>query len=581
MKRLPVVIACAMLLTLNGTVPIQNAKHQRKLDALVQRGFTYTMLPDNMVELTNLFTGTKQLRSLREPSGPEIRSWAAQRGIPIMEIDPAVIDTMAYSGWYRFWTQVPASTPANDFPLIEDVNDNGLLENYGTTVDTVYPNAGYMRIYEVSTDGLSVLRHTYPPPPFPANATNITDINKNGLFELCIVNAQLHMMKFFEQPTKIQLPTALRFTFTLTQAEIGDPTMTPFFGNLDGDNATDCLYVISEPDSDSTGTIPHKIIVAEFDSFLNNMKRVWESPMPPKADLGFFTDAVTAGDFDGDGKTEFATTTAVLRPSLFIFENDGDNSYHLTFLDTIPEVTNYNNATVGDIDGDGKPEIFTTATISTGNWIFVHEADGNDHFSIKSIIHVLVGGTFDSPLYFAKDMDGDSRLELVFTAGVYLIILKADGDNLYSVWFVKPLPWQENILLSDFNHDGLIDFAVGKYAPPFPGARWVCFTDVWLRDKTTSILEARNMSIEHLDLECYPNPSNPNTTIAYRVPQRDRIRLLLYDVAGRLVRTLVDDEREVGSYSLVLDASAIASGVYFCQLQSSHGSLVKKFLFIH
>ena len=583
MKRLPVVIASAILLTLNGSVPapMQSARIHRELDGLVQRGYAYRMLPDNMVELTSPFTGTKQLRSVGEPREHEIRAWAAARGIPIMDIDPSTVDTTSFSHWYRLWTRVPASTPANDFPVIADVDRNSLIENYGATVDTIFPYTAYMRIYEVDTNGIPVLRYTYPPPPFPAIATDITDIDNNGLSEFCIANAQLHTMKFFEQLSLTQLPTNLKFVYTSTINENGDPTTTPYFGSLDGDTSTDCLHLITEPDSDSAGTTYIKIIVAEFDSTIHNLRRVWSSRIPPRVNLGSFADATTVGDFDNDGKTEFATTTAVVRPTFFIFENDGDNSFHLTFEDSISNVTNYNNASSGDIDGDGKLEIFTTATIETGNWVFVHEADSNDHFSIKLVIHVLAGGTFDSPLYFAKDMDGDGKVELVFTAGEFLIILKGNGDNQYRLWFLKKLLGQENILLSDFNHDGLIDLAVGKYERIPPSTQSSRFTDIYLRDRTVNVSENKMLWVSSHAVSNVPNPFNPGTTIKYSLPSRVHMKLSLYDVAGRLVRILVDDEREQGNHSIVLDASAMASGIYFCRLQSSYGTITTKLLLIH
>lgn len=580
MKKGIVLVLAGLMLGGTKDVGPVSPHLMKELEALTTRGYTYRILENNLVEITNPMTGKKQVKSLNQPIEAEIRAWAARRGIPIMEIDPATIDTTQFAQWYRYWTRVPASTSANDFPVIADVDHNGKIENYGVEQDTIFPYTGYMRIYEVDTTGVSALRHTYPPPPFPAIATNITDIDKNGLLEFCIANANLHTMTFFEQASSTQLPTNLRFTYISTNTEAGDPTTTPYFGSLDGDNATDCLHIISEPDSDSLGRTYFKITVAEFDSTINNLRRVWSSPMPPRSDLGFFSHEVTVGDFDNDGRMEFATTTAVVRPTLFIFENDSDNSYHLTFQDTIPNVTNYGAIGSGDIDGDGKPEIFTTATISTGNWTFVHEADSNDHFSIKLIIHILAGGTFDSPLYFVKDMDGDNKPELVFTAGEYLIMLKGNRDNQYEVFFVKRLPWQENMLLSDFNHDGQIDIAIGKYAPLPPATRWVHFTDIWLRDRTVGIGEAKVLGAPSLVLSSYPNPFNACTTIEYVLPTEGHIQLLLYDAAGRLIRTLVDKMQTSGAHSFFLDGREMSSAVYFCQLRTSASTITRKILLL-
>ena len=66
----------------------------------------------------------------------------------------------------------------------------------------------------------------------------------------------------------------------------------------------------------------------------------------------------------------------------------------------------------------------------------------------------------------------------------------------------------------------------------------------------------------------YPNPFNPSTTIEYQLPANSRVILKLYDILGREVRTLVDEQQSVGSHRVKLDADGLASGVYFYRLQA-------------
>ncbi len=68
-----------------------------------------------------------------------------------------------------------------------------------------------------------------------------------------------------------------------------------------------------------------------------------------------------------------------------------------------------------------------------------------------------------------------------------------------------------------------------------------------------------------------PNPSSPRTTFHYRVPAPAHIRLFVYDVAGRLVRTLEDGRKVAGEFSVAWDGTDsrgndVASGVYFGRL---------------
>ncbi len=77
----------------------------------------------------------------------------------------------------------------------------------------------------------------------------------------------------------------------------------------------------------------------------------------------------------------------------------------------------------------------------------------------------------------------------------------------------------------------------------------------------------------------YPNPFNPTTTIRFDIPNvgtHHDVSLKIYDIIGREVATLVNEPKEVGSYEVVLDASNLASGIYFYKLQASNFSSVKK-----
>jgi hypothetical protein len=74
-----------------------------------------------------------------------------------------------------------------------------------------------------------------------------------------------------------------------------------------------------------------------------------------------------------------------------------------------------------------------------------------------------------------------------------------------------------------------------------------------------------------------PNPFNPVTTIAFRVPHESRVAVRVYDVSGRVVRTLVDGIREPGRHAAVWDGrndhgESCGSGVYFCVMETAEYS---------
>ncbi|MFN1833997.1 alpha-amylase family glycosyl hydrolase [Balneola sp. MJW-20] len=78
----------------------------------------------------------------------------------------------------------------------------------------------------------------------------------------------------------------------------------------------------------------------------------------------------------------------------------------------------------------------------------------------------------------------------------------------------------------------------------------------------------------------YPNPFNPVTNISFELPRADNITLKVYDITGRRVATLEDGFKNEGRHTVRFDASGLASGIYFYQLQSSGLSLNKKMTLI-
>lgn len=69
----------------------------------------------------------------------------------------------------------------------------------------------------------------------------------------------------------------------------------------------------------------------------------------------------------------------------------------------------------------------------------------------------------------------------------------------------------------------------------------------------------------------YPNPFNPTTVIGYSLAKADDITLLVFDVQGRLVRTLAHKHQDVGKYNVTFNATGLASGIYYYTLRSASG----------
>lgn len=75
---------------------------------------------------------------------------------------------------------------------------------------------------------------------------------------------------------------------------------------------------------------------------------------------------------------------------------------------------------------------------------------------------------------------------------------------------------------------------------------------------------------------CYPNPFNPTTIINYTLPKDERVVIKVYDILGREVKELVNEQKTSGTYSVEFDGSKLSSGVYFYSITAGRFSETKK-----
>ncbi len=78
----------------------------------------------------------------------------------------------------------------------------------------------------------------------------------------------------------------------------------------------------------------------------------------------------------------------------------------------------------------------------------------------------------------------------------------------------------------------------------------------------------------------YPNPFNPVTTIRFQIPSRQKVELTVFDILGREVANLLNEEKLAGVYEVKFNASNLASGVYFYRLKTQDFIESKKLLLL-
>jgi len=135
-------------------------------------------------------------------------------------------------------------------------------------------------------------------------------------------------------------------------------------------------------------------------------------------------------------------------------------------------------------------------------------------------------------------------------------------------------------VISDDKGLGLFYWAPEWISTPQPGSPWenlalFDFTGELLNsisafDSTLSGLSSTdNLPASFFLSQNYPNPFNPVTTIKYNLPNSSKVKLIIYDVLGCMIKYLVDEDQQKGSYEIEFDGSEFPSGLYFYRLSVS------------
>ena len=150
---------------------------------------------------------------------------------------------------------------------------------------------------------------------------------------------------------------------------------------------------------------------------------------------------------------------------------------------------------------------------------------------------------------------------------VFPVLYEHPGVEGITLWGWRPGTWQTDAYL--LNQDGSERPAL-----------------IWLREYLDSVdvtLSIEDISgtpqVFHL-YSNYPNPFNPVTHISYEIAKIVHVRTNVYDIMGRLVKTIVNDAKFPGRYTVTFNAEKLSSGMYFYHFKAGSFSEVKRMLLI-
>jgi hypothetical protein len=128
--------------------------------------------------------------------------------------------------------------------------------------------------------------------------------------------------------------------------------------------------------------------------------------------------------------------------------------------------------------------------------------------------------------------------------------------------FTSPITY----ITSDVPDDAYIEISIESPTTPYNVGSTFNIDDLTF-DPTTGVQESFSVKPAVFALsQNYPNPFNPSTMITYQIPNDGTVRLEIYDVMGRTLTTLVNEEKPAGQFTVSFDGSKFTSGIYFYRI---------------
>ena len=343
----------------------------------------------------------------------------------------------------------------------------------------------------------------------------------------------------------------------------------------------------------------------------------------PAQGLGF------TATIDGSQETPPVTTSATGTGGFSLNANGTELNYAITFTGLTPTAAHFHNGSVGVAAGVVKNLTIVNGT-ATGTW---SSTDATQPFTDSMLVELLHGRLYINAhtsanpggeirgqvllatgAGFAVKLDGSQETPPVTTnaAGSASVVLNPDLSVTYNETVtglsptaahfhdapsgvaggvVKNISFTNNTASGTWTSadasqpltDALLKelvkgrLYVNAHSSADPGGeiRGQVVGSTGLATSVERIETGRVPTAYRLD-QNYPNPFNPSTVISFQVSAVSKVRLMVFDILGREVATLVDGVREPGAYKVSFNAGGLTSGVYFYTLQADGATIQTK-----
>ena len=221
------------------------------------------------------------------------------------------------------------------------------------------------------------------------------------------------------------------------------------------------------------------------------------------------------------------------------------------------------DVTTGHIDGVAR--FVDESTVVVGEYV---DSSDEDAWIYDSAAVVIENAGFE---VVRIDMPGYIQYYGFIIPAIYINWIQVNGaiiGNLYNV-----PEWDSSA--QNFLEELFPDYDVILLFTPevnISGGGIHCITNDQPQQTAVSIEDKTPIPMEVTLHPAYPNPFNPSTTLRYDLPEKTTVNIIIYDMLGRQVKTVVNTTQEAGFKSVIWDATnsqgkSVSAGVYFYQIQ--------------
>lgn len=296
--------------------------------------------------------------------------------------------------------------------------------------------------------------------------------------------------------------------------------------------------------------------------------------------------------------------SAIVSSSFYYFGSllgDSNNDWIIDFEDYAYFIANYPGVDIAPVTGSAPYFFPNFDGISDANDLAMFESMWN--WSINENGRTVPNYTLQGESPFLRILNGQLIVRFPQEASTAQFYFEYDTEK-YLIDYLSSNLNNNVVLTANNQEDGIIqvesaDFRLDRSTPLEMAFSFENLTDTYefMRVSYSSYNKSNQLVSEGYNLiqtapstyrlaQSYPNPfTEGGTTIEFDMPVTEKISMVILDIRGRAVRTLIDNEQRFGFQSIVWDAKNddgddVSSGVYFYQIRSDNFNAVGKLVFV-